>query len=126
MTHSGRVWRAFSSPSFAPLRSLCAKPSRFWHSFIPPPGATVLDLCCGPGRHALEFARRGFQVTGVDRTARYLETARTAARGAGLTIELVQEDMRSFHRPATLALALNLFSSFGYFAAASEDLTVLR
>ena len=33
-----------------------------------PPRAAGLDLCCGPGRNALEFARRGFQVTGVDRT----------------------------------------------------------
>lgn len=36
----------------------------------PPQGAAVLDLCCGAGRNALEFARRGFQVTGVDRTIR--------------------------------------------------------
>ena len=35
----------------------------------PSQGAAMLDLCCGPGRHSLEFARRGFQVTGVDRTA---------------------------------------------------------
>src|SRR5215510_7132599 len=34
-THSGRVWRVFSSPSFAPLRAPCVKPSRFWHSSIP-------------------------------------------------------------------------------------------
>ena len=65
----------------------------------PPPGAAVLDLCCGPGRHSLEFARRGFQVTGVDRTARYLDTARAAATREGLTVEFVQEDMRHFHRP---------------------------
>src|SRR5262247_565565 len=50
----------------------------------PSPGAAVLDLCCGPGRHSLEFARRGFRVTGVDRTARYLATARAAASVAGL------------------------------------------
>ena len=29
--------------------------------------AEVLDLCCGVGRHSLEFARRGYRVTGVDR-----------------------------------------------------------
>ncbi len=31
-------------------------------------GGAVLDLRCGPGRHAVEFARRGFAVTGVDRS----------------------------------------------------------
>ena len=92
----------------------------------PPPGATVLDLCCGPGRHTLEFARRGFQVTGVDRTTPYIEAARAAAIREGLRVEFVQDDMRRFHRPATFALALNLFSSFGYFAEAGEDLQVLR
>ena len=92
----------------------------------PPQRAAVLDLCCGPGRHALEFARRGFQVTGVDRTTRYIEAARAAARREGLTVEFVQEDMRRFHRPAVFDLALNLFSSFGYFTDAEENLQVLR
>jgi SAM-dependent methyltransferase len=92
----------------------------------PSQGAAVLDLCCGPGRHSLEFARRGFQVTGVDRTARYLETARAAATCEGLTVELVQEDMRHFHRPAAFDLALNLFSSFGYLEDGAENLRVLR
>ena len=92
----------------------------------PPQRAAVLDLCCGPGRSALELARRGFQVTGVDRTTRYLEAARAAARREGLTVEFIQEDMRRFRRPAAFALALNLFSSFGYFEDVTEDLRVLR
>ena len=92
----------------------------------PPQRAAVLDLYCGPGRNALEFARRGFQVTGVDRTTRYIEAARASAIREGLTVEFVQEDMRRFHRPAAFDLALNLFSSFGYFADAGEDLQVLR
>lgn len=92
----------------------------------PPQSAVVLDLCCGPGRHTLELARHGFQVTGVDRTTRYLEAAQAAARREGLTVEFVQDDMRRFQRPAAFDLALNLFSSFGYFADAGEDLQVLR
>jgi SAM-dependent methyltransferase len=92
----------------------------------PPQSAAILDLCCGPGRHALELARRGFQITGVDRTTRYIEAARAAARREGVTVEFVQEDMRRFHRPTAFDLALNLFSSFGYFADAEEDRQVLR
>ena len=34
--------------------------------------------------------------------------------------------MRRFHRPAAFDLALNLFSSFGYFTDAEENLQVLR
>ena len=41
-------------------------------------------------------------------------------------VEFIQEDMRRFHRPAAFDLALNLFSSFGYFTEAEENLQVLR
>src|SRR5262245_11215114 len=58
----------------------------------PASSSSILDWCCGPGRHCLEFARRGFRVTGVDRTARYLELARTRSMEKGLDIEFVQAD----------------------------------
>lgn len=38
--------------------------------------ATLLDLGCGTGRHALEMARRGICVTGVDMSATMLEMGR--------------------------------------------------
>ena len=64
---------------------------------------------------ALELARRGFRVTGVDRTRLYLERAARRAREEGLEVELVREDMRRFRRPEAFAAAVNLFTSFGYF-----------
>jgi SAM-dependent methyltransferase len=86
----------------------------------------ALDLCCGPGRHALPLARRGVRVTAVDRTRYLLDRAREQARLAGLGIEFVEADMREFRREAAFDLALSLFTSFGYFAAREDDLTVLR
>ena len=62
------------------------------------PGAAVPDLCCGVGRHALQLARRGFRVTGVDRAAAYLQTAQEKAAAEHLELEFVQHDMRSFPR----------------------------
>jgi SAM-dependent methyltransferase len=85
----------------------------------------VLDLCCGPGRHSLELARRGFKVTGLDRTASYLEQARSRAHEEGLDIEFVQEDMRAFCRPDAFDGAINVFTSFGYFEDPAEDRKVL-
>jgi len=90
------------------------------------PGAAVLDLCCGPGRHSLELARRGFKVTGVDRTARFLEEARRRAEAEGLVIEFVQGDMRTFRRPEAFDAVINLFTSFGYFDDPQEDKQVLE
>jgi len=89
-------------------------------------GGAVLDLCCGPGRHAVEFARRGFAVTGVDRSGFLLERARERADAAAVEVEWVLDDMREFARPAAFGLACNLFTSFGYFQREEDNLRVLR
>jgi SAM-dependent methyltransferase len=122
----------------------------FWHTFAPgmftpeiweavpqqvdqmlallgiEPGARVLDLCCGPGRHSLELARRGCTVTGVDRTAEYLQDARRRAQEEGLSVEFVEADMRRFVRPAAFDAVVNMFTAFGYFRDPEDDARVLR
>jgi SAM-dependent methyltransferase len=90
------------------------------------PGARVLDLCCGPGRFSIELARRGFQVTGVDRTALYLTEARRRARQQKLDVEFVRSDMRQFVRPHAFDACINMFTSFGYFEDPADDLKVCR
>ena len=86
----------------------------------------VLDLCCGPGRHAIPLAKRGFTVTGVDRTSFLLEKARARAATARVAVEFLLEDMRRFRRPESFDLAVNMFTSFGYFEDKADDLEVLR
>ncbi|MEW6753326.1 MAG: class I SAM-dependent methyltransferase [Candidatus Latescibacterota bacterium] len=88
-------------------------------------GHAVLDLCCGPGRHCVELARRGFQVTGVDRTPFLLDKARQRGHEAGVGVEWVQQDMRGFCRPEAFDLAISLFTSFGYFDDQRQDVAVL-
>jgi SAM-dependent methyltransferase len=91
-----------------------------------PAGKSVLDLCCGPGRCSIALAKKGFRVTGVDRTAYLLKKARAKAKAAHLKIEWIQQDMRDFVRPSSFALVLSMFTSFGYFDNKEEDLAVLR
>lgn len=91
-----------------------------------PSGSKILDLCCGPGRHAIEFARRGYKVTGVDRTHDYLKRARKSAQKKGLKIEFVKEDMRRFVRPRAFDAVINLYASFGYFEKEEETRQVLK
>lgn len=88
-----------------------------------PAGGSVLDLPCGPGRHTVALADRGFDVTGVDATAAYVDEARTRASDAGVAdrTTFVEADMREFERPGAFDLALNLFTSFGYFDDRADD-----
>ena len=87
---------------------------------------SVLDLCCGPGRHTLAFARRGFNVMGVDRTERYLERAKNSADVRGLKINYVKSDMREFKKENSFDTALMMFTSFGYFDNPDDDRQVLK
>ncbi len=61
-----------------------------------PPGARILDVGCGIGRHAVELARRGFAVTGLDLSAGMLAEAAAAARAAGVEVAWVQADATRF------------------------------
>ncbi len=89
------------------------------------PPIRVLDLPCGPGRHALEFARLGCAVTGVDRTPAYLKQARERIDAAKLDVKLIEADMLAFKQPAAFDLVSNLYTSFGYFEAMDDDMQVL-
>lgn len=85
------------------------------------PSMKILDMCCGVGRHTIELARRGFDITGVDRTQRYLDRASAQAEKQKLNIRFVCEDMRKFCEPSKFDVVINLFTSFGYFDDPEDD-----
>jgi SAM-dependent methyltransferase len=85
-----------------------------------------LDQCCGFGRISLEMIRRGFEVTGVDITESYLETARDDAAYDKLSAECIREDVRSFCRTDYFDLVYNVYTSFGYFEDPADDARVLE
>ncbi|MFD1140416.1 methyltransferase domain-containing protein [Larkinella insperata] len=51
------------------------------------PGQRVLDVFCGHGRHALELARMGYAVTGVDISPESIEELQRAAEREDLPVE---------------------------------------
>lgn len=95
-------------------------------SLTRPIGKTILDLCCGPGRCSIAFAKKGFIVTGVDKTRFLLNKARAMAHNSKVTVEWVEADMRDFVRPDSFSLAISMFTSFGYFEDKTQDMDVLR
>ncbi len=52
----------------------------------------ILDIGCGTGRHAIELARRGYAVTGVDLSEAQLGRAREKARQAGVTVDFQKQN----------------------------------
>jgi len=79
------------------------------------PGSRVLDVPCGSGRHAVELAARGMDVTGFDLSPRMLERAQARARSRGVTVRWVLGDMRRLPFEGAFDAVVNLFNSFGYF-----------
>ena len=89
------------------------------------PPRRVLDLPCGQGRHSIELARRGYDVTGVDLSPFMLDVARTRAAAAGIQVRWLEGDMRRPPGGGSFDVILNLFTSFGYFADPADDQLVL-
>ena len=90
------------------------------------PPLRILDLPCGQGRHAIELARRGYDVTGVDLSPYLLRVAKARAEAAGVRVRWLEGDMRRPLAGDTFDLVLNLFTSFGYFLDADDDLQVVH
>jgi ubiquinone/menaquinone biosynthesis C-methylase UbiE len=55
-------------------------------------GADVLEVAPGPGHLAIEMARSGFRVTGVDLSRSFVEIANTSARRAGVSVDFRHGD----------------------------------
>ena len=87
-------------------------------------GDAVLDLACGHGRHAIDMARRGLRVTGVDLSPRYLELAAEDAKAAGVEVRWLARDMRSLDFAGEFEGAYSFFTSFGYYGDAENDAVV--
>ena len=109
----------------------------FWRAAMPPeattaeadflarhlalaPGARVLDVACGDGRLALELARRGFRLTGVDISEDFLAAGRRSAGDQGLAIDWRLSDMRDLPWSEDFDGAFCAGSSFGFLGDAGD------
>jgi SAM-dependent methyltransferase len=90
------------------------------------PESRVLDMACGFGRHSIIFAQRGMEVTAVDLSENLLSIANTSAEKLNLNITFVNADLRHFYIEKKFDLALNLFTSFGYFQTDEENFKVFK
>ncbi len=88
---------------------------------------TFLDLCCGQGRHALELARRGYRVEGLDRSRYLIQKARTEAKNRFLSVRFKEGDARKLpYGPDTFETVMMMGNSFGYFDNEHDDIRILE
>jgi SAM-dependent methyltransferase len=82
-----------------------------------PPGGSVLDVGCGTGRHAVELARRGYAVTGLDLSEEMLARAAARADAAGVKVQWVRANAAQFSLPdkhdAAICLCEGAFGLLG-------------
>lgn len=100
--------------------SIAASLAWIGRTFGPGPGTRVLDLGCGPGLYALELARGGASVTGVDISPRSIDHARDRAREAGVPVDYVVADYLDWEPEGRFDLILLIMCDYCAFSPAQR------
>lgn len=88
-------------------------------------GQSVFDQCCGLGQHAMELARMGFHVTGLDQSNDYISSATGAAKANDLSVQFFTGDALHTVLEQKVDAVINWHSSFGYCADDQSNLKML-
>ena len=96
-----------------------------------PLGSHILDVGCGTGRHAVELAKRGYKLTGIDISSNMLAEAEKVAREAGVKIDWIHQNATEFTSTKLFDAAICLCEgAFGLLGADDDpmvhDLSILR
>jgi len=89
-------------------------------------GSPILDLCCGPGRYAIELAKLGFEVVGIDINEDYVALAQKLAEQERVSPEIIVGDMREISYVDRFDAAINVGTSFGFFETDAENQLVVE
>jgi ubiquinone/menaquinone biosynthesis C-methylase UbiE len=81
-------------------------------------GGCILDVACGTGRHLAPLSAAGFDVVGLDVSAKLLRIAKQRQPSA----QLVRGDMRFLPlKTAAAAAAISMDTSLGYLPSGKDD-----
>lgn len=89
-------------------------------------GQSVLDVPCGYGRHSIELAKRGYQVSGYDINKTHLEIAKERAAQQEATVEFKEQNMITIKDDQKFDAVINMFYSFGFFEKDEENMEALK
>ncbi len=86
----------------------------------------ILDIACGTGIHLREFARRGYEVLGLDASKEMAEFVIKKAEVEGLNIRCIRADMREFRLDRRFECAICMLDSFRYLLTQKDMLSHLE
>jgi SAM-dependent methyltransferase len=89
----------------------------------PVPGSRMLDVACGKGRHSIQLAGKGFDVTGIDLSEDSINEALLSETDS---LHFYRHDMRLPFWINYFDYAFNFFTSFGYFKTRREHDNAIR
>jgi SAM-dependent methyltransferase len=89
----------------------------------PPAGDFALDIACGKGRHSIQLASKGLDVTGIDLSEFSIADAKEYENDK---LHFFVHDMRLPFWINYFHYAFNLFTSFGYFRTRREHENSIR
>ncbi len=78
------------------------------------PPMKILDVGCGNARHAIEFARRGYQVVGIDVAKQFLDEAKAAVTKADVPVELRYQRASELNEKESFDFALAFWHTIGF------------
>lgn len=86
----------------------------------------ILDLACGHGRHTIELAKRGYEMTGLDYSAYELDLARKEAMKQGLEVKFIRGDARNFHLREKFDVVINMFTAALGYGSPKDDKKIVE
>jgi SAM-dependent methyltransferase len=78
------------------------------------PVNTILDFACGTGGHALEFAGKGYSLTGIDKSEDMLKVARQKTSSLCQNIIFSQAAMEDYVSKQLFDAVICMFAAFDY------------
>lgn len=88
-----------------------------------PSASKVLDIACGRGRHSIYLNSKGLDVVGLDLSKQNISYAKQFENES---LHFFEHDMRKLFYIHYFDLAVNLFTSFGYFDSDRDHILALK